>query len=133
MESQFNKLLSDVRAEQDYQKLEKAHTAFVANVSNGCFLSNPILKNSIQEILNGVLRFCNSFSDHQIFNQEWLDEHKLSFQSSSVKFCWAMSTLGHRQNSPFVSKLITRIDYNRYYTEKSKSVEYSGFLSLDTC
>ncbi|KAK8400149.1 hypothetical protein O3P69_003091 [Scylla paramamosain] len=128
LESQHWQLVKAVNETQDYQQLVAAHHVFLASVAAQCFLHSPVVARAIHCLLGLVHRFCahlESFVGNGSTDREMVESLHEEFERAAAQLFFMLSNLRlHRaEQQQHTSQLIMRIDYNRYYSRHSGSLQ----------
>ena len=128
LESQHWQLVRAVNETRDYQQLVAAHHSFLASVAAQCFLHSPVVARALHCLLGLVHRFCahlESSVGHGSTDEEVMEHLHEEFERAAAQLFFVLSNLRiHRgEQQQHTSQLIMRIDYNRYYSRHSGSLQ----------
>lgn len=138
----YQQLINTIEKLQDFDSVRKAHNNFLSTISTQCFLNSKEVKESIRKLSAIIVQFCLIVqSDYKEILQFDNIEVKIKDPSLELKAKvarlkvnvemlteqWDQQTnaLFHilsnvKLTSPYLTQLLLRMDYNRYFSEKNQ-------------
>lgn len=133
LESQYMLLQSAVQATKDFQKIQKAHTLFQANILSQTFLlaekissGSEMKSNPVQSVLAKVLDLCDRFctsvcswgSDLNEFQLLELHNMAQEYENLVMYLLQLLSDLSLYPCGSHLSQLLLRLDFNRWFSKE---------------
>jgi len=120
LDTQISNLKMKLSKTKSFEDVKVYHDQFLTQVQSSIFLFNePVLK-CLQDTLNVCLKFSASVSSGAgvAAHQRALSD---AFTRHSFLLLKLLSSLRHQMAPTSLAQLLTRIDYNRYFSRKEKS------------
>eukprot|EP01022_Parablepharisma_sp_SALTPOND_P022239 TRINITY_DN446_c0_g1_i1.p2 TRINITY_DN446_c0_g1~~TRINITY_DN446_c0_g1_i1.p2 ORF type:complete len:508 (-),score=39.84 TRINITY_DN446_c0_g1_i1:69-1592(-) len=139
LEAQWSRLEELVGKSQDFEEVRKLHDAYLANIHSQCLVNMAKLVKALEELLHICMKMCfflGRVEASESYTYDMDKDYKTikeEFENQSGFIFKMMSNVKKNQSSPFLSQLLLRLDYNKYYSELAAKLEkkkISGVESL---
>ncbi len=129
LEVQWTRLEDGVGKSQDFEEVRKLHDVYLTNITSQCLIHMSKLVKALEELLHTCMKMC-FFLDRVEASEEFTSDMeadygqiKQEFEQQSAAIFRMMSNVKKNQSSPFLSQLLLRLDYNKYYSELAARLE----------
>ena len=131
LEAQWSKLEQLVAKSQDFEEVRKFHDNYLNNINSQCLVYMSKLVKALEDLLQ-ICKTMSYFIDRIERSEEYIADMekqyrviKAQFESQSGLIFKVMSSVKKNQNSPFLSQLLLRLDYNEYYSKLAAGLDKS--------
>eukprot|EP00826_Nyctotherus_ovalis_P065953 TRINITY_DN9719_c0_g1_i11.p1 TRINITY_DN9719_c0_g1~~TRINITY_DN9719_c0_g1_i11.p1 ORF type:complete len:637 (+),score=139.02 TRINITY_DN9719_c0_g1_i11:150-1913(+) len=131
LEAQWSKLELLITRSQDFEEVRKFHDEYLNNISSQCLVSMSKLVKALEEIIQVCMKmsyFLDRIENSEDYTSDMDKEYrtiKAQFENQSGLIFKMMSNVKKNQNSPFLSQLLLRLDYNEYYSRLAAGLDKS--------
>jgi len=129
LEAQWNKLEEIISKSQDFEEVRKSHDAYLSNIHAQCLVNMSKLVKALEELLFICMKMCffldrvEASEDYTFDMNKDYETIKEEFENQSALIFKMMSNVKKNQSSPFLSQLLLRLDYNKYYSELAAKLD----------
>ena len=113
--TQTRALSTKIAATNSFEEVKLFHDQFLTQVQASLFLFNEPVSKCLVDTMNVILKFCAASSAS---SQSALST---AFSHHSFLLLKLLSSLRHQMAPTSLAQLLTRIDYNRYFSNKDKT------------
>jgi len=113
LETQVSGLSSKLKNSKSFEDVKNFHDSFLNQVQASIFLHNAQVNKCLVHTLDVCLQFCNASADDQI-------PLCTTFSRHSSLLLQLLTSLRHHLAPTSLAQLLTRIDYNRFFSTKEK-------------
>merc|ERR1712142_801381 len=113
LETQVSGLSSKLKNSKSFEDVKNFHDSFLNQVQASIFLHNAQVNKCLVNTLDVCLQFCNASADDQI-------PLCTTFSRHSSLLLQLLTSLRHHLAPTSLAQLLTRIDYNRFFSTKEK-------------
>ena len=127
LDTQISGLKNKLSKTQSFEDVKIYHDQFLTQIQASIFLFNDPVHKCLVDTMNVCLKFCCSSS---LSSQQALST---AFSQHSFLLLKLLSSLRHQMAPTSLAQLLTRIDYNRYFSKKEKKsfIPNTGDTSSD--
>ena len=115
LDSQTSGLKAKLMKTSSFEDVKNYHDQFLTQVQASLFLFNEPVSKCLVDTMNVILKFCAASSAS---SQSALST---AFSHHSFLLLKLLSSLRHQMAPTSLAQLLTRIDYNRYFSNKDKT------------
>jgi len=114
LETQVSALITKLATSSSFEDVRKFHDQFLTQIQASIFLHNVPVNKCLVDTLTVCLQFCNSS------NPNTTSSLCTSFSRHSSLLLQLLTSLRHQLAPTSLAQLLTRIDYNRFFSRKEK-------------
>lgn len=120
IESQHSVLMDKIKSMDFFDDIQMAHGFFLATVTAQTFISMKPVYQSLREVFNLCEAFCNlveqiARAPRETISNE-VEEYSNKFFLQTQLLLRILSSIRSHQASPHLGQLLTRIDFNKYFS-----------------
>ena len=124
LDTQVSALTAKLAHSTSFEDVRNFHDQFLGQVQASIFLHNAPVNKCLVNTLTVCLQFCNSS------NPDTLSSLCTSFSRHSSLLLQLLTSLRHQLAPTNLAQLLTRIDYNRFFSKKEK-IQAKGKIEDD--
>lgn len=113
LDTKISQLVNNMNKSSNFEEVKIVHDQFLTQVQASIFLHNPQVHKCLLDIMSTCLQFCSATDSTNLC---------LNFSRQSSLLIQLLTSLRTHLAPSCLAQLLTRIDYNRYFSKKDKLV-----------
>jgi len=118
LDTKMTSFTAKLEKSTSFEEVKLCHDLFLTEVQASIFLHNPQVQKCLTDLMDNCQQFCKARS-----NQVDASAQTLAFSRQSALLLQLLASLRSHLAPPGLAQLLTRIDYNRFFSKHNRATQ----------